>query len=103
MSEHDDDLSPAQRYASYRKHKGHPVFRDFAAGFPFELDEFQVEGCKAVEDGDGVLVAAPTGAGAALVWITSLIRVPSTCGCGPARRRRRVAILRAPPRRVRDR
>ncbi|WGY04697.1 DEAD/DEAH box helicase [Nocardioides sp. QY071] len=67
MSEHDDDLSPAQRYASYRKHKGHPVFRDFAAGFPFELDEFQVEGCKAVEDGDGVLVAAPTGAGKTVV------------------------------------
>ncbi|MBM7520415.1 DEAD/DEAH box helicase [Nocardioides nitrophenolicus] len=67
MSDHDHDLSPAQRYASYRKHKEHPVFRDFAAGFAFDLDDFQVEGCKAVEDGDGVLVAAPTGAGKTVV------------------------------------
>ncbi|WP_418059129.1 DEAD/DEAH box helicase [Pimelobacter simplex] len=59
--------SPAERYASYRKDKGHPVFRDFAAGFSFELDDFQVEGCRAVEEGDGVLVAAPTGAGKTVV------------------------------------
>ncbi|WP_377322984.1 DEAD/DEAH box helicase [Pimelobacter simplex] len=61
------DVSPAERYASYRKDRGHPVFRDFAAGFSFELDEFQVAGCRAVEDGDGVLVAAPTGAGKTVV------------------------------------
>ncbi|MDQ6525967.1 DEAD/DEAH box helicase [Nocardioides sp. LHD-245] len=70
MSAHESDAeqqSPAERYASYRKDRGHPVFRDFAAGFPFELDGFQVEGCKAVEAGDGVLVAAPTGAGKTVV------------------------------------
>lgn len=67
MSEHEEQLSPAQRYAAYRKDKGHPVFRDFAAGYDFPLDDFQVEGCKAVEDGDGVLVAAPTGAGKTVV------------------------------------
>ncbi|WP_238695009.1 DEAD/DEAH box helicase, partial [Nocardioides caeni] len=61
------ELSPAERYASYRRDQGHPVFRDFAAGFSFPLDDFQVEGCKAVEDGDGVLVAAPTGAGKTVV------------------------------------
>ena len=61
------DPSPAERYAAYRKDKGHPVFRDFAAGYPFPLDDFQVEGCKAVEDGEGVLVAAPTGAGKTVV------------------------------------
>lgn len=60
-------VSPAERYASYRKDRDHPVFRDFAAGFSFELDEFQVAGCRAVEDGDGVLVAAPTGAGKTVV------------------------------------
>ncbi|HWJ66780.1 MAG TPA: DEAD/DEAH box helicase [Nocardioides sp.] len=59
--------SAAERYAAYRRDKGHPVFRDFAAGFSFPLDEFQVEGCKAVEEGDGVLVAAPTGAGKTVV------------------------------------
>ncbi|WP_436699640.1 DEAD/DEAH box helicase [Nocardioides sp. BYT-33-1] len=63
----EEQQSPAERYASYRKDRGHPVFRDFAAGFSFELDDFQVEGCKAVEDGDGVLVAAPTGAGKTVV------------------------------------
>ncbi len=45
----------------------HPVFDQFSGTFPFPLDEFQVEGCKAVEDGDGVLVAAPTGAGKTVV------------------------------------
>ncbi|MCR1780907.1 DEAD/DEAH box helicase [Nocardioides carbamazepini] len=62
-----EQQSPAERYASYRKDREHPVFRDFAAGFSFELDGFQVEGCKAVEDGHGVLVAAPTGAGKTVV------------------------------------
>ncbi len=62
-----DEPSAAERYAAYRRDKGHPVFRDFAAGYAFPLDEFQVEGCKAVEDGDGVLVAAPTGAGKTVV------------------------------------
>ncbi|HWJ11462.1 MAG TPA: DEAD/DEAH box helicase, partial [Nocardioides sp.] len=63
----DEEPGAAARYAAYRRDKAHPVFRDFAAGYPFPLDEFQVEGCKAVEDGDGVLVAAPTGAGKTVV------------------------------------
>ncbi|HEY1117715.1 MAG TPA: DEAD/DEAH box helicase, partial [Acidimicrobiales bacterium] len=62
-----DGPGPAERYAAYRRGREHPVFRDFAAGYPFPLDDFQVEGCKAVEDGDGVLVAAPTGAGKTVV------------------------------------
>ena len=63
----DQELSPAERYAAFQRDKGHPVFRDFASGFSFTLDEFQVEGCKAVEEGHGVLVAAPTGAGKTVV------------------------------------
>ncbi|MDN5743704.1 MAG: DEAD/DEAH box helicase [Nocardioidaceae bacterium] len=59
--------SAAQRYASYRRDKNYPQFRDFAAGYPFGLDTFQVQGCQAVEDGEGVLVAAPTGAGKTVV------------------------------------
>ncbi|MEZ0580499.1 DEAD/DEAH box helicase [Nocardioides sp. MH1] len=43
------------------------VLDDFAASYPFPLDEFQLEGCRALEAGHGVLVAAPTGAGKTLV------------------------------------
>ena len=40
---------------------------DFSARYPFELDPFQVEACQALEDGSGVLVCAPTGAGKTVV------------------------------------
>src|SRR3954447_4688994 len=39
----------------------------FAARYDFPLDEFQVTACAALEAGDGVLVAAPTGAGKTVV------------------------------------
>ena len=44
-----------------------PLLRDFAAEQGFPLDDFQVEACLAVEGGQGVLVAAPTGAGKTIV------------------------------------
>ena len=62
-----DDLSPSERYADYRRHRQHPVLRDFAALYDFPLDEFQLEGCRAIEEGRGVLVAAPTGSGKTVV------------------------------------
>ncbi|GAA5156029.1 DEAD/DEAH box helicase [Nocardioides marinquilinus] len=62
-----EQLSAAERYASSRRHAGHPVFRDFAAHYDFELDDFQVRACTEIEDGRGVLVAAPTGSGKTLV------------------------------------
>jgi ATP-dependent RNA helicase HelY len=40
---------------------------DFAARYDFPLDEFQVTACEALEAGEGVLVAAPTGAGKTVV------------------------------------
>lgn len=40
---------------------------DFTAGLPFTLDDFQVRACKALENGHGVLVCAPTGAGKTVV------------------------------------
>lgn len=40
---------------------------EFTAGIKFPLDEFQLEGCRAVEGGHGVLVCAPTGAGKTIV------------------------------------
>src|SRR4051812_33822605 len=40
---------------------------DFAGLYDFPLDGFQVRACEALERGDGVLVAAPTGAGKTIV------------------------------------
>jgi ATP-dependent RNA helicase HelY len=42
-------------------------FPQFSALYPFGLDEFQVAGCAALDEGSGVLVAAPTGAGKTVV------------------------------------
>ena len=59
--------SPAERYAAARQRRARGALRDFAAGYSFEFDEFQVRGCEALEDGHGVLVAAPTGSGKTIV------------------------------------
>ena len=40
---------------------------DFAARYPFGLDAFQTQACEALAAGEGVLVAAPTGAGKTVV------------------------------------
>jgi ATP-dependent RNA helicase HelY len=44
-----------------------PQLEAFARGFDFAFDDFQVLACRAVAAGDGVLVAAPTGAGKTIV------------------------------------
>ena len=44
-----------------------PLFATFAAGYGFALDDYQRDACAHVEAGDGVLVAAPTGAGKTVV------------------------------------
>lgn len=44
-----------------------PHLQQFASELAYELDPFQIEGCQAVEDGHGVLVCAPTGAGKTVV------------------------------------
>ena len=59
--------SPAERYARSRADRAHPHLAEFRGLYPFPLDPFQVEACEAVEDGDGVLVAAPTGSGKTVV------------------------------------
>ena len=59
--------TPAERYALARERTRHPLTRAFAEGQRFDLDPFQWEGCAALEDGHGVLVAAPTGAGKTVV------------------------------------
>jgi ATP-dependent RNA helicase HelY len=67
MSSTSDDLSPSERYADYRTGRKHPVLREFRALYDFPLDDFQVRGCQAIEEGRGVLVAAPTGSGKTIV------------------------------------
>jgi ATP-dependent RNA helicase HelY len=59
--------SPAERYAAARRRGDRSALTDFAAGYDFELDDFQRRACEALEDGHGVLVAAPTGSGKTLV------------------------------------
>jgi ATP-dependent RNA helicase HelY len=45
----------------------YPVFAEFARLYDFPLDDFQARACRVVEDGQGVLVAAPTGSGKTVV------------------------------------
>ncbi|MEY2798989.1 MAG: hypothetical protein RIS22_1255, partial [Actinomycetota bacterium] len=59
--------SPAERYAAAKIRANHPLTNEFINQFEFGFDEFQVKACQAVEDGKGVLVAAPTGAGKTVV------------------------------------
>ena len=61
------NLSPADSYAKSKARSKFPKTNRFAESFPFELDPFQIEACHALEDGKGVLVAAPTGAGKTIV------------------------------------
>ncbi len=44
-----------------------PLLAEFAAGYPFEFDDYQIHACQALESGSGVLLAAPTGAGKTVV------------------------------------
>ena len=59
----------ADRYAAARRRTAEErsALGRFRRRYDFELDPFQVEACQAVEAGEGVLVAAPTGAGKTVV------------------------------------
>src|SRR4051794_13181871 len=59
--------SPAERYAAARARQARPGLREFASGYAFPFDDFQLRACEALEDGHGVLVAAPTGSGKTIV------------------------------------
>jgi len=61
--------SPAERYADTRRRQdaSSGALGTFASLYPFGLDPFQVRACEALEAGNGVLVAAPTGAGKTVV------------------------------------
>ncbi|MET0812723.1 MAG: DEAD/DEAH box helicase, partial [Microbacterium sp.] len=65
------DPGPAERYARARdaaaQGREYPITTAFAASQRFDLDPFQIAGCRALESGRSVLVAAPTGAGKTIV------------------------------------
>ena len=60
------ELTPAERYAAARQ-RATSAGESFQALYDFPLDDFQVRACRALEDGHGVLVAAPTGSGKTIV------------------------------------
>ncbi|MEV4439286.1 DEAD/DEAH box helicase [Streptomyces sp. NPDC049577] len=64
-----DDMSPAERYALSRVRAAEQAtaLAPFREMYDFELDPFQIEACRALEAGKGVLVAAPTGSGKTIV------------------------------------
>ncbi|MBD5787473.1 DEAD/DEAH box helicase [Cellulosimicrobium terreum] len=61
--------TPAERYAASRARQAASRTRlaEFRDVLDFPLDDFQERSCQALEEGRGVLVAAPTGAGKTVV------------------------------------
>ncbi|HYN75822.1 MAG TPA: DEAD/DEAH box helicase [Candidatus Limnocylindria bacterium] len=61
--------SPAERFAASQRRQAEAAteLSRFQATYPFTLDPFQLDACRALEDGHGVLVAAPTGSGKTVV------------------------------------
>lgn len=61
--------TPAERYAAFRQGQADsgPALTSFRGLYDFELDDFQLDACRALDAGDGVLVAAPTGSGKTVV------------------------------------
>ena len=76
----DPDESPAERFARSRDRAEHPHLAEFAAQRPFVLDPFQIASCRALEEGRGVLVCAPTGAGKTVVGEFAVYRALATGG-----------------------
>jgi ATP-dependent RNA helicase HelY len=60
-------VSPADKYARFRQRQAAPEFASFRELYDFEFDPFQVAACGALSEGQGVLVAAPTGSGKTVV------------------------------------
>ena len=54
--------TPAEKFAAAKVRNQYKETTAFVQSFDFEFDPFQVAACHAVEEGSGVLVAAPTGA-----------------------------------------
>jgi len=61
------ELSPSEKFAKVRNDGKFKITKDFSTHYTFDLDTFQLQGCHALEQGDSVLVAAPTGSGKTIV------------------------------------
>ena len=59
--------TPAEKFAAAKVRNRFKETTAFISSFNFEFDPFQIAACHAVEEGSGVLVAAPTGAGKTVV------------------------------------
>lgn len=61
--------SHSERYAAFRRRQAasSPAIEAFQGLYGFEFDPFQVRACRVLENGHGVLVAAPTGSGKTVV------------------------------------
>jgi ATP-dependent RNA helicase HelY len=59
--------TPAERYAASRERQSDPELATFRGLYNFDFDEFQLDACRALGAGRGVLVAAPTGSGKTVV------------------------------------
>ena len=66
----------AERYAAaaQRSQLRKTFVGAFVDQYEFELDPFQIEACRAIESGKGVLVAAPTGSGKTVVGEFAIFR-----------------------------
>ena len=64
-----EELSPAERYraSAERRAEAATYLGAFTRTLEFELDDFQRQACRSLQEGRGVLVAAPTGAGKTIV------------------------------------
>lgn len=64
-----EELSPAERYraSAERRAEAATYLGAFTRTLDFELDDFQRQACRSLQEGRGVLVAAPTGAGKTIV------------------------------------
>ena len=63
-----DALSPSERYRRFRERSAQgPQLQAFRDSLDLVLDDFQIDACAALERGQGVLVAAPTGAGKTII------------------------------------
>ena len=62
-------VSPADRYAAYMRNRqaADPGLAAFQGLYEFEFDGYQLAACRALADGHGVLLAAPTGSGKTVV------------------------------------
>jgi ATP-dependent RNA helicase HelY len=59
--------TPAERFALAKTRGQFSETNTFVERYPFSMDNFQIQGCQALESGKSVLVAAPTGAGKTIV------------------------------------